>query len=67
MAFKYVDIDINWVGSGINEKGLCSKSGKEIVIINPRYYRPAEVDLLHGDSSYAQKNLDGNPKHPLKN
>ena len=34
LAFKYVDIDIKWAGSGINEKGLCSKSGKEIVIIN---------------------------------
>jgi GDPmannose 4,6-dehydratase len=66
LAFKYVDIDINWVGSGINEKGLCSKSGKEIVIINPRYYRPAEVDLLHGDSSYAQKKLGWKPKTSLK-
>ena len=66
LAFKYVDIDINWVGSGINEKGLCSKSGKEIVIINPRYYRPAEVDLLHGDSSYAQKKLGWRPKTSLE-
>jgi len=66
LAFKYVDIDIKWAGSGINEKGLCSKSGKEIVIINPRYYRPAEVDLLHGDSSYAQKKLGWRPKTSLE-
>ena len=63
LAFKCVDIEINWEGSGLNEKGLCSKSGKEMVVINPRYYRPAEVELLHGDSTYAQKNLDGNQKH----
>ncbi len=66
LAFKYVDIDIKWAGSGINEKGLCSKSGKEMVIINPRYYRPAEVDLLHGDSSYAQKKLGWRPKTSLE-
>ena len=66
LAFKYVDIDIQWAGSGINEKGLCSKSGKEIVIINPRYYRPSEVDLLHGDSTYAQKKLGWRPKTSLE-
>ena len=66
LAFKYVDIDIKWAGSGINEKGLCSKSGKEMVIINPRYYRPAEVDLLHGDSTYAQKKLGWRPKTSLE-
>ena len=66
LAFKYVNIDIQWAGSGINEKGLCSKSGKEIVIINPRYYRPSEVDLLHGDSSYAQKKLGWRPKTSLE-
>ena len=66
LAFKYVDIDIKWEGSGINEKGLCSKSGKEIVIINPRYYRPSEVDLLHGDSTYAQKKLGWKPRTSLE-
>ena len=66
LAFKYVDIDIKWEGSGINEKGLFSKSGKEIVIINPRYYRPSEVDLLHGDSTYAQKKLGWRPKTSLE-
>ena len=66
LAFKYVDIDIKWEGSGINEKGLCSKSGKEIVIINPRYYRPSEVDLLHCDSTYAQKKLGWKPRTSLE-
>ena len=65
LAFKCVDIEINWEGSGLNEKGLCSKSGKEMVVINPRYYRPAEVELLHGDSTYAQKKLGWKPKTSL--
>jgi len=60
-----IDIEINWEGSGLNEKGLCSKSGKEMVVINPRYYRPAEVELLHGDSTYAQKKLGWKPKTSL--
>lgn len=66
LAFKCVDIEINWVGEGVNEKGLCSKSGKELVIINPRYYRPSEVELLHGDPSYAYSKLGWKPKTSLK-
>ena len=62
LAFKNVSIDITWEGSGVNEKGLCSKTRKELVAINPRYYRPAEVELLHGDSTYAQKKLGWKPK-----
>ena len=41
IAFKCVDIEIKWEGHGIDEKGLCSRSGKELVVINPRYYRPS--------------------------
>ena len=67
LAFKCVDIEINWVGEGVNEKGLCSKSGKELVIINPRYYRPSEVELLHGDPSYAYSKLGWKPKISLEN
>ena len=67
LAFETVcNYEKQWAGSGINEKGLCSKSGKEIVIINPRYYRPSEVDLLHGDSTYAQKKLGWRPKTSLE-
>ena len=61
LAFKYVDIDIIWEGSGINEKGLCSKSGKEMVVINPRYHRPSEVEYLQGDSTYAKNKLGWKP------
>ena len=66
LAFKCIDIEINWEGSGVNEKGLCSKSGKEMVIINPRYFRPAEVELLHGDPTYAQNKLGWKPKTSLE-
>ena len=66
LAFKCIDIDISWEGSGINEKGLCSKSGKEMVLINPRYYRPSEVELLHGDPAYAKNKLGWKPKTSLE-
>lgn len=66
LAFRHVDIEIRWEGSGVDEKGFCSSTGKELVIINPRYYRPSEVELLHGDSSYAQKKLGWEPKTSLE-
>ena len=57
LAFKCVDINIIWKGSGKKEKGLCSKTGKELILVNPRYYRPSEVELLQGDPTYAQDKL----------
>ncbi len=57
LAFKCVEIDIIWEGRGLEEKGLCSKSGKEMVCVNPRYYRPSEVELLQGDPSHAKEKL----------
>ncbi len=62
LAFKCVNIEINWQGSGINEKGLCSNTGKELVIINPRYFRPSEVEFLKGDASRAKDKLGWKPK-----
>ncbi len=62
LAFKCVNIDINWQGSGINEKGLCSNTGKELIIINPRYFRPSEVEFLKGDASRAKDKLGWKPK-----
>ena len=66
LAFKCVEIDIIWEGKGTEEKGFCSKSGKEIVAINPRYYRPSEVELLQGDSTYAEEKLGWKPKTSLE-
>ncbi|HJU08958.1 MAG TPA: GDP-mannose 4,6-dehydratase [Rhodanobacteraceae bacterium] len=57
MAFKAVDMDVEWRGTGMHETGVCSQSGKTVVRINPRYYRPAEVELLIGDPSKAAAEL----------
>lgn len=57
IAFKHVDIDIKWQGSGVDEVGLDSKTGKIIVRVNPKFYRPAEVDILLGDPSKAERQL----------
>ena len=56
-SFRIADIDIRWEGRGINEKGIDSETGKPLVRVDPRYLRPAEVDELLGDPSYARKKL----------
>lgn len=56
-AFKVVDINIEWKGEGIEEIGVDQKSGRELVSVDQKYFRPAEVDLLWGDPSLAQKEL----------
>ncbi len=56
MAFLEVGINLKWQGKGENEKGVDS-AGKVIVEIDPKYYRPAEVDLLIGDASKAKNKL----------
>ena len=61
-AFKVVDITIEWKGKGMSEIGLDTKNKKELVKINPKYFRPAEVDELLGDASYAKKKLGWKPK-----
>ena len=53
-AFEEVGIKIIWKGAGVDEKGYCAKTGKLLVDVNPKYFRPAEVDLLLGDPSKAQ-------------
>lgn len=58
LAFKEIGIDIVWQGSGVDEKGIDKKTGRVLVDVNPRYFRPTEVDLLLGDPSKAEKALD---------
>jgi len=58
LAFKEVGIIIEWHGTGIQEHGIDSKSGKTLVKIAERYFRPAEVELLLGDPSKAEKELN---------
>ncbi len=57
LAFQEVDIQIIWDGEGINEKGLDSKTKKVLVEVSEDYLRPAEVEILHGDPSKAEKDL----------
>lgn len=57
LAFKEIGIDIVWDGQGDKEVGKDSATGKELIKINPEFYRPAEVDLLLGDPTRAEKEL----------
>lgn len=57
-AAPYFDLDLAWEGVGVNEKGVDRTSGKTIIEIDPRYFRPAEVDMLIGDAGKAQRELN---------
>jgi len=61
-AFEYIDIEINWKGKGVKEKGFNVKDGKILVEIDPWYFRPTEVELLVGDPSKAKKIIDWEAK-----
>lgn len=66
LAFKAVDINIEFKGSGINEIGFNALNGKKIVEINSKYFRPSEVDLLIGDASKAKNILNWSPTTSLE-
>lgn len=57
IAFKQVGYDIVWQGKGVDEKGLDAKTGKQLIEINSKYFRPTEVDLLLGDPTKAEREL----------
>ncbi|HYS34934.1 MAG TPA: GDP-mannose 4,6-dehydratase [Pseudonocardiaceae bacterium] len=54
LSFKAVGIELRWEGAADTERGLDADGGRELVRVNPRYYRPAEVDLLLGDAAKAR-------------
>ena len=56
-AFAQVGLELAWSGTGIDEKGVCRRSGKLLVEVDPRYFRPTEVDLLIGDATKAKEKL----------
>jgi GDPmannose 4,6-dehydratase len=56
-AFKHAGIDLVWSGSGVEERGKDPSTGKTIVQVNPKFFRPAEVDILLGNPAKAEKNL----------
>ena len=66
IAFEQIDITLEWVGKGINEQGKDTKSGKVLVEIDKRYFRPTEVDYLEGDASKAKEKLSWTPKISLE-
>jgi GDPmannose 4,6-dehydratase len=57
LAFDYIGRPIGWDGTGVNEKGRCCRTGDILVAVDPRYFRPTEVDLLLGDPSKARFRL----------
>ncbi len=65
-AFRQVGREIVWEGSGTEEKGIDNKTGKTLIKINPRYFRPTEVDILIGDYSKAEKTLGWKPETKFK-
>jgi GDPmannose 4,6-dehydratase len=66
LAFAEVNRTIAWKGTGVDEKGIDTKTGKVLVEIDPRYFRPTEVDLLLGDPSKAHKVLGWKHKTSLR-
>lgn len=66
LAFAEVGINITWQGTGVEEKGLDQATGKVLVEVDPRYFRPTEVELLLGDAAKAQNKLGWKPKTTLK-
>ncbi len=65
-SFTVLGEEIEWHGKGVDEKGVLKSSGKEVVGIDPRYFRPTEVDLLIGDYSKAKKQLGWEPTVKFK-
>jgi len=66
MAFKAIDVSLEWSGAADNEIGTCKKTGKVLVRVNPKFYRPAEVELLIGDPAKATTELGWKPSTTLE-
>ena len=63
LAFAELGYEIEWQGTGVDEKGIDKKTGRVLVEVDPRYFRPAEVELLWGDSTKARTELGWEPKY----
>ena len=66
LAFREVGIDLQWTGRGVEEKGIDKSTGKVLVEVDPKYFRPTEVDILVGDSSKAREKLGWEPEVSLE-
>ena len=65
-ASKLLDMDIEWTGKGVEEKGINKKTGRTVISIDPKLFRPAEVEYLHGDNTLAKEKLKWIPKTTFK-
>ena len=61
LAFKAAGVELRWEGEGVNEKGIDVNTGKVLVEVDPKYFRPCEVDQLLGNPAKAKKVLGWNP------
>ena len=66
LAWEHLNKKINWKGKGLDEKGYDSETGKLIIAVDSRYFRPSEVETLLGDTSKAKEKLGWKPKITLK-
>lgn len=66
MSFKELGIDLEFKGVGVDEKGIDKATGKALIEVDPKYFRPTEVDLLLGDATKAQTKLGWKPKYTLE-
>jgi GDPmannose 4,6-dehydratase len=66
LTFKEIGIDIEWTGQGLDEKGIDKNTGKTLVVVDKKYFRPTEVDLLLGDPTKAKKILNWEPRITFK-
>lgn len=66
LAFAELGYEIEWQGSGVDEKGIDKETGRVLIEVDPRYFRPAEVELLWGDSTKARTELGWQPNYTFK-
>jgi GDPmannose 4,6-dehydratase len=62
VAAPYFGLSIVWEGEGLEERGIDKRTGKTIIDVNPKYFRPSEVESLLGDSTKAREKLGWEPK-----
>ena len=65
MTFAELGMDLEWIGEGVDEHAVDKTTGKTVVAVNPKFFRPAEVELLLGDSTKAREQLGWKPKYDL--
>ncbi|MBI2233873.1 MAG: GDP-mannose 4,6-dehydratase [Micavibrio aeruginosavorus] len=65
-AFAHAGTTVTWSGDGLAEKGICARSGKTLVTVDPRFFRPAELHSLRGNPAKARERLGWVPEHTFE-